>query len=290
MERGIEEGGGKSGEKSVKRGERARPARHYSLRGARAWLARPLLLALVLSTLHCPAPDSARAPSPGEAAAVAATAAPPSIERGVAVASPNTAPAPEAAERPAIVFLGTSLTAGFGLPENEAFPALIQSRVDAAGLDYRVVNAGVSGDTSAGGLRRLDWLLRLPVAVLVLELGANDMLRGQSPDAVEDNLAAILERTREAHPDVRFVVAGMRAAPNLGREYTEAFDAVYPRIAERFGAAFVPFLLEDVAARPELNQIDGIHPTAQGHALIAERVWRTVEPVLLAETARARAD
>ena len=173
-------------------------------------------------------------------------------------------PAPAPAERPAIVFLGTSLTAGFGLPESEAYPALIQSRVDAAGLDYRVVNAGVSGDTSAGGLRRLDWLLRLPVAVLVLELGANDMLRGQPPDAVEDNLAAILERTREAHPDVRFVVAGMRAAPNLGRDYALAFDAVYPRIVERFDAAFVPFLLEDVAARPELNQADGIHPDRRG--------------------------
>lgn len=286
MERGIGKGVGKC----VGTGVRARPARHYSLGGARAWIAWPLFPVLVLSTLHCPAPDSARTPSAGEAGAVGPVDARPSIKTAEVAATSKAAPASVPTERPAIVFLGTSLTAGLGLPESEAYPALIQSRLDAAGLDYRVVNAGVSGDTSAGGLRRLDWLLRLPVAVLVLELGANDMLRGQPPDAVEDNLGAILERTREAHPDVRFVVAGMRAAPNLGRDYTEAFDEVYPRIAERFDAALVPFLLEDVAARPELNQIDGIHPTAQGHALIADRVWQTLEPVLQAASTRVGAD
>ncbi|MCB9724647.1 MAG: arylesterase [Spirochaetaceae bacterium] len=182
--------------------------------------------------------------------------------------------------RPVVLFLGTSLTAGYGLPESEAFPARIQARIDAAGLDYRVVNAGVSGDTSAGGLRRLDWLLRLPVAVLVLELGANDMLRGQGVDALRANLEAIVDRTRAAHPDARIVIAGMRAAPNLGPDYARAFDAVYPELAERAGAALVPFLLEDVAARRELNQADGIHPTADGHARIAERIWQTLEPVL----------
>jgi len=182
--------------------------------------------------------------------------------------------------RPVVLFLGTSLTAGYGLPESEAFPARIQARIDAAGLDYRVVNAGVSGDTSAGGLRRLDWLLRLPVAVLVLELGANDMLRGQGVDALRANLEAIVDRTRAAHPDARIVIAGMLAAPNLGPDYARAFDAVYPELAERAGAALVPFLLEDVAARRELNQADGIHPTADGHARIAERIWQTLEPVL----------
>jgi len=192
-------------------------------------------------------------------------------------------PTPAPSERPAIVFLGTSLTAGFGLPETEAYPALIQGRIDAAGLDYRVVNAGVSGDTSAGGLRRLDWLLRLPIAVLVVELGANDMLRGQPVEALESNLSGILERTRAAFPDARLVVAGMRAAPNLGRSYAEAFDAVYPRLAKRYDAALLPFLLEDVAARPDLNQPDGIHPTAEGHALIAERVWPLLERQLVAD-------
>lgn len=238
---------------------------HYSLRRACAWLA------CGLATLHCPAPDASRSPATEPNVQVPA-------EKPATVPNPTQTPA--AAERPAIVFLGTSLTAGYGLPESEAYPALIQQRVDAAGLDYRVVNAGVSGDTSAGGLRRLDWLLRLPIAVLVLELGANDMLRGQPPEALEANLAAILERTRTAHPDVRFLVAGMRAAPNLGRDYAQAFDATYPRLVERFDTGFVPFLLEDVAARPELNQTDGIHPTSEGHSLIAERVWAALQPLL----------
>ncbi len=184
------------------------------------------------------------------------------------------------AETPVVVFLGTSITAGYGLEEDQAYPALIQDRIDEAALDYRVINAGVSGDTSAGGLRRLAWLLRLPVSVLVLELGANDMLRGQGVEQLSSNLEAILEKTAKDHPDARFVVAGMRAAPNLGRDYGEAFDAVYPALASRYDAALVPFLLEDVAARRHLNQADGIHPTAEGHALIAERVWKILEPVL----------
>lgn len=177
------------------------------------------------------------------------------------------------AERPAIVFLGTSLTAGYGLQEDQAFPALVGERLAAEGRPFRIVNAGVSGDTSAGGLRRLDWLLRLPIAVLVLELGANDMLRGQSPEALEQNLTAILDQTRAAHPKAQFVIAGMRAAPNLGAQYRNAFDGIYPALAERYDADLVPFLLEDVAAKRELNQADGIHPTAKGHALIADRVY-----------------
>ena len=183
-------------------------------------------------------------------------------------------------DAPVVLFLGTSLTAGYGLPEDEAFPALIERRIVEAGLNYRAVNAGVSGDTSAGGLRRLDWLLRQPVAVLVLELGANDMLRGQSVDQLKANLESILDETAKRHPGVRFVIAGMRAAPNLGREYADAFDAVYPEIAERYEAALVPFLLQDVAAKRNLNQADGIHPTAEGHRLIAERVWPILSPVL----------
>jgi len=142
-----------------------------------------------------------------------------------------------------------------------------------------VINAGVSGDTSAGGLRRIDWLLRSPVALLVLELGANDMLRGQSPDRMEQNLRAILDATRAKYPDARLLIAGMRAAPNLGGGYRKAFEAVYPKLARDYEAAFIPFLLEDVAARPRLNQADGIHPTAEGHELIAERVWGVLEPL-----------
>jgi acyl-CoA thioesterase-1 len=185
-----------------------------------------------------------------------------------------------AAELPVVLFLGTSLTAGYGLPSEEAFPSLVQGRIDAAALPYRVVNAGVSGDTSAGGLRRLDWLLRMPVAVLVLELGANDMLRGLGIEAMRQNLRTILERTREAHPRARFVIAGMRAAPNLGAAYGREFDATFPALAERYDAAFVPFLLDGVAAVRRLNQPDGIHPTAEGHRILANTIWSALEPVL----------
>jgi len=182
--------------------------------------------------------------------------------------------------RPVVLFLGTSLTAGYGLPSDEAFPALLRQQIDADGLAYRVVNAGVSGDTSAGGLRRLDWLLRLPVAVLVLELGANDMLRGLDLAALHRNLAAIIEHTRAAHPEVRIVVAGMRAPPNLGRAYVEDFETVYAQLAREHDAALVPFLLEGVAGVPSLNQPDGIHPTTEGHRRIAATVWPVLGPLL----------
>jgi len=179
-----------------------------------------------------------------------------------------------------VLFLGTSLTAGYGLPVDQAFPALIQARIDAAGGNLRVVNAGVSGDTSAGGLSRIDWLLQLPIRVLVLELGANDMLRGLDVAAMRRNLDTIVERTRAAHPDARVLIAGMRAAPNLGVEYRTAFDASFGALAARHQAAFVPFLLDGVAAVPDLNQADGIHPTAEGHEILARTVWESLEPLL----------
>jgi acyl-CoA thioesterase-1 len=184
------------------------------------------------------------------------------------------------AARPAVLFLGTSLTAGYGLEESEAYPALIQQKLDSAGLRYRVINAGESGETSAGGLRRIDWLLRQPVAVLVLELGANDGLRGQDVDALRANLQAIIDRTRAAHPDARIVVAGMESPPNMGSAYTSAFRAVFPEVARANDAVLIPFLLDGVAAVPELNQADGIHPTAEGQRMVADIVWRYLEPVL----------
>lgn len=183
-------------------------------------------------------------------------------------------------ERPVVLFLGTSLTAGYGLPSDDAFPALLGERLESGGFDFRVVNAGVSGDTSAGGRRRLDWLLRMPLAVLVLELGANDMLRGQDPAALHENLNAILSHARDEHPKVRFVIAGMRAAPNLGREYARRFEAVYTELADDFGAELVPFLLDGVAGDPELNLADGIHPTAEGHHMLADTLWPALEQVL----------
>ncbi len=182
-----------------------------------------------------------------------------------------------------VLFVGTSLTAGLGVDPDSAYPALVQAMIDSAGLDYRVVNAGVSGETSAGGLRRLDWLLRQPVAVLVLELGANDGLRGLDVSAMQDNLRAAIDKTRAAHPDARVVVAGMEAPPNLGRDYTTAFRRAFGAIAEERDVALVPFLLAGVGGVPELNQPDGIHPTPAGHRVIAGTVWRVLGPVLVGE-------
>lgn len=197
-----------------------------------------------------------------------------------AVADAATPPAaPD--ERPVVLFLGTSLTAGLGLEPGEAYPALIQNKIDSAGLPFRAVNAGVSGETSADGLRRIGWLLRLPVRVLVLELGANDALRGQDLGALRRNLQAIVDTTRGRYPHVRLVVAGMEAPPNLGRRYTQAFHQVFPELARKNRAELVPFLLAGVAGRPELNQADGIHPTAAGARILAENVWRVLGPVLL---------
>lgn len=200
-------------------------------------------------------------------------------------ASPSTAPAVPAGpasadDRPVILFLGTSLTAGHGLGLAEAFPALIQARLDAEGLRYRVVNAGVSGETSAGALRRLDWLLRQPVAVLVVETGANDGLRGQDPEATRANLQAIFDRARKETPPPRLVLAAMEALPNYGEEYRRRFRAIYPELARKNDAVLIPFLLEGVAGVPALNQPDGIHPTAEGHARAAETVWKALRPVL----------
>ena len=181
---------------------------------------------------------------------------------------------------PAVVFLGTSLTAGYGLDPDQAYPALIREKIDSAGLPFRVVNAGESGETSAGGLRRVEWLLRQPVAMLVLELGANDGLRGQDVDAMRANLQRIIDRTHAVHPEAAIVVAGMESPPNMGRAYTSEFRAVFPALARANDAALIPFLLEGVAAVPELNQADGIHPTAAGQRIVAETVWRVVGPVL----------
>jgi acyl-CoA thioesterase-1 len=203
----------------------------------------------------------------------------PAAENGRA-AQPAAARDSATDELPVVLFLGTSLSAGYGLAPEQAFPALLQRRIDDEGLDFRVVNAGVSGDTSAGGLRRLDWLLRQPVAVLVVELGANDMLRGQDVRAMRRNLRAILDRTRATYPDVRFVIAGMRAAPNLGEAYVAAFEKSFPTLAREYGAALVPFLLDGVAGDSLLNQADGIHPTAEGQRRMAETVWLALGPLL----------
>jgi len=187
---------------------------------------------------------------------------------------------PGADDRPVILFVGTSLTAGLGLDPEQAFPALVQRKLDAAGLSYRVVNAGVSGETSAGALRRIDWLMRQPVAVLVLETGANDGLRGQDPEATRANIQAILDAVRRQQPPPRVVLAAMEALPNYGEAYRRHFRAIYPELAKANGVTLLPFLLEGVAGDPGLNQPDGIHPTAVGHARVAENVWRVLRPLL----------
>ena len=184
------------------------------------------------------------------------------------------------ATRPAVLFLGTSLTAGYGIDPQQAYPALIQQKIDSAGLDYRVINAGLSGETSAGALRRADWLFQQPISVLVLETGANDGLRGLPPDSLRANIQAILDRAQRLHPRPRIVLVGMRVPPNYGRAYSHQFESVYSQLAKANGAVLVPFLLEGVGGVRALNQADGVHPTAEGQRKMAETVWRVLEPVL----------
>jgi acyl-CoA thioesterase-1 len=187
-----------------------------------------------------------------------------------------------AGEAKILLFFGDSLTAGYGLedPSAQAFPALIQKKLDDAGLPWRVVNAGLSGETSAGGLRRVDWILRQRVEVFVLELGGNDGLRGLPPETTRANLQAIIDRVREKSPATKIVLAGIAAPPNMGADFTRAFAAIFPELAEKNGMTLIPFLLEGVGGRPELNQPDGIHPNVQGHAIVAETVWTELKPLL----------
>lgn len=180
--------------------------------------------------------------------------------------------------KPRIVFLGDSLTAGLGLSPDASYPALLQRRLDDRGYRYEVVNAGVSGDTSAGGLRRLDWSLEGDVKILVVALGANDGLRGLSPQDMRANLSTMLDRAREKGLTV--ILAGMEAPPNYGADYTRQFRDVYLELAKKYDVRFVPFLLEGVAGISGLNQPDGIHPNARGAQLIADLLWPVLEPVL----------
>jgi acyl-CoA thioesterase I len=177
-----------------------------------------------------------------------------------------------------IAALGDSLTAGLGVAADEAYPARLEARLAREGYAYRMVNAGVSGDTTAGGLRRVDWVLRAKPEIVIVALGANDGLRAQNPQATRDNLAAIVKRLQAA--GARVLLAGMRLPPNYGAEYTQAFQAVFPEVARGAGVAFMPFLLDGVAADPRLNQPDGIHPTAAGHQVIADHLWPYLRPLL----------
>lgn len=185
-----------------------------------------------------------------------------------------------AQEKDTILFFGDSITAGYGIDPNQAFPALIQEKIDSLGLPYNVVNAGLSGETSAGGLRRVDWVMQQEVDIFVLELGGNDGLRGIDPENTKKNLAGIIEKVRAADPDVKILLTGMEAPPNLGQAYTSQFRQVFRDVSRQKNVKFLPFILEGVAGNPELNLPDGIHPTAEGHQILAENVWGSLRPML----------
>lgn len=185
-----------------------------------------------------------------------------------------------AQESQTILFFGDSITAGYGIDTFDAFPSLIQEKLDYSGYEYRSVNAGLSGETSAGGLRRVDWILQQEVDIFVLELGGNDGLRGIDPADTKRNLQGIMDRVWEKYPDAIMVLAGMEAPPNMGEDYTNKFRSIYRELAEENEVIFMPFILEGVAGDPDLNLPDGIHPTEEGHKKIADNLWLLIEPLL----------
>jgi acyl-CoA thioesterase-1 len=212
---------------------------------------------------------------------------------GCGRAESNQPPTPEGGDAPAgaesssdankrvVMFLGTSLTDGYGLEREDAYPARIQEKVDSAGLPWEVVNAGLSGEKSAAALQRVrSWLIRQPFDVLVVETGANDMLQGANVDTMRANIQSIIDTVKSARPDARIVLVGMMAAPNLGPRYVEQFNGVFPALARENGLTFIPFLLDGVAGQGPLNLADGIHPNEDGHRVIAGHVWQTLEPLM----------
>ena len=179
-----------------------------------------------------------------------------------------------------ILFFGNSLTAGYGLSPDEAFPALIQQKIDSLGLLYNVINAGVSGETSSGGNSRIDWILRQKVDVFVLELGANDGLRGIPITQTKQSLQAIIDKVKLKYPDVIIILAGMQIPPNMGKTYTTSFKAMFPELAKTNNATLIPFILDGVGGEARLNQQDGIHPTAEGHRIVSENIWRILKGLI----------
>ncbi|WP_080054516.1 arylesterase [Spirosoma aerolatum] len=184
------------------------------------------------------------------------------------------------AKKQIVLFYGNSLTAGYGVEPSQAFPALVGKKIDSLGLNYTVVNAGLSGETTAGGKSRISWVMRQPVAVFVLELGGNDGLRGLPLTATRQNLQAIMDTVRKKSPEATIVLAGMQIPPNMGTTYTKEFRGLFNELAVKNKAVLIPFLLEGVGGIPKLNQPDGIHPTPDGHKLVANTVWKVLKPVL----------
>jgi len=230
---------------------------------------RGLVVAVAVAAAACGAPEGSRGASPPESRAV-----PPFPRRP----AENVKASATGGAGPRIVILGDSLTAGLGLPVTQSYPALLQRRLKDEGSDYQIVNAGVSGDTSAGGLSRLDWALEGDVRVMIVALGGNDGLRGLPPAQLKENLAAII--TRAQARGIGVILAGMEAPPNYGREYSVAFHQVYPALAKEYHVGLVPFLLDGVAGKDALNQADGIHPSAAGAQIVADNVWKVLKPVV----------
>lgn len=179
-----------------------------------------------------------------------------------------------------ILFFGNSLSAGYGLMPEQSFPALIRARIDSLKWPFKVINAGLTGDTSAGGLRRINWLLRQEIDVFVLELGGNDGLRGIPLEETKKNLQGIIDLTRKKNPEVKILIAGMRIPPNMGKRYTDRFKEIFVELAEENKADLIPFLLEGVGGIPRLNLPDRVHPNAEGHKIVAENVWTQLRPIL----------
>ena len=226
-----------------------------------------LFASFVLLAAGCGGGEGANAPGAASPRTASEPAAP-----------TNAASSVEDPRAPLVVFLGDSITAGYGLSESEAFPAILERRLHDSGIAARVVNAGVSGDTTAGGLRRIDWVLEQHPDVLVVGLGANDALRGQPLESVEANLRAIVERGRSAGADV--LLLGMRIPTNYGRDYAEGFAAIYPKVARSRGVPLVPFALDGVGGHPALNLEDGIHPNVRGHEVVADNVYPYLKEAL----------
>lgn len=240
---------------------------------------RFLLFALLIGLSAC---AEAPAPDPMPEDAPPASTAPEPASRTEAAQACTTVPAQDGGPL-TVVFFGDSLTAGYGLsdPETQAYPALIEAFAQEAGMPIRAVNAGNSGETTAGGVRRVEWILgNTRPDVFVLALGGNDGLRGLDPDAMAANLTEIFDCVREANPEAKLVLAGMEAPPNMGADYTTRFRSVYPAVADAFDAVRVPFLLDGVGGIARLNQPDGVHPTPDGQRIMAQTVWESLAPVL----------
>jgi acyl-CoA thioesterase-1 len=194
------------------------------------------------------------------------------VSKDTTVSSPS--------KKKTILFFGNSLTAGYGVDPSEAYPALIQDKIDSLGLNYKVINAGVSGETSSDGNSRIDWILKQPVDIFVLELGGNDGLRGIPLSETKKNLQSIIDKVKAKYPHVKIILEGMQIPPNMGPAYTSKFREIYPALAKENNIDLVPFLLKGVGGDPKLNQRDGIHPTAEGHKIVAQNVWEVLKKEL----------